>query len=216
MNRYGLPIVVAIALHSIFLFGFNCRPSKATVPKDILILCGDPLPMPPEEIELILPTADLSPPASAEFNMPPFGIPEPICCLLCPLPGETIVIAPPKLDVDINHPRITSAIRQQEPFASGDIIPSTLLDRVPTPRRQVPPVYPFSGKTSGLVGQVMVEFVVDERGDVVWAKIVKSTAREFEEPTLQAMMKWTFEPGRRDGRVVPFRMAIPIVFDLRD
>ena len=42
------------------------------------------------------------------------------------------------------------------------------------------------------------------------------TDREFVEPALRAVRHWRFEPGRRDGKAVPFRMTIPIEFSLED
>jgi protein TonB len=38
----------------------------------------------------------------------------------------------------------------------------------------------------------------------------------FEEPTLRAVAKWQFEPGRRDGRIVKFRMTVPVLFNLNE
>ena len=45
-------------------------------------------------------------------------------------------------------------------------------------------------------------------------EVVESSDRVFEEAAVRAVAKWRFEPGRRDGRVVRFRMAVPIVFAL--
>jgi protein TonB len=60
----------------------------------------------------------------------------------------------------------------------------------------------------------MVEFVVDESGNVLNPRVVSSSDRAFEENTLRAVAKWKFEPGRRDGRTVRFRMSVPVVFKL--
>jgi len=61
---------------------------------------------------------------------------------------------------------------------------------------------------------VTVEFAVDTEGRVVRAEAVRYTHREFAEPAVRAVLKWRFEPGRRHGRVVPFRMAVPMEFGL--
>jgi protein TonB len=58
----------------------------------------------------------------------------------------------------------------------------------------------------------MVEFVVDEAGHVLDPHVLRSSNPLFEAPTLRAVAKWRFEPGRKDGRVVRFRMAVPVEF----
>ncbi|MGH7959039.1 MAG: energy transducer TonB, partial [Opitutaceae bacterium] len=63
---------------------------------------------------------------------------------------------------------------------------------------------------------VHVDFMVDERGHVVDPRIVRSSNRLFEEPTLRAVSKWKFEPGRRHGKVVTFRMMVPVMFNLNE
>jgi protein TonB len=80
----------------------------------------------------------------------------------------------------------------------------------------VAPLYPFEGKRDGLRGEVVVEFLVDETGAVHDPHVVRSSHRMFEEPTLRAVSKWKFEPGRRAGRVVRFKMAVPVVFSLNE
>lgn len=88
------------------------------------------------------------------------------------------------------------------------------LDRVPGARVQVPPDYPLAMKQSGAGGSVLVEFVVDPTGRVVGAEAVRYTDREFAEPAVRAVRKWRFEPGRRHGKAVSFRMAVPIEFGI--
>lgn len=60
----------------------------------------------------------------------------------------------------------------------------------------------------------MVEFNVDTKGRVVSARVRQSTDRAFEDLTLRAVLNWSFEPGRKHGRAVPFRMEIPVNFKL--
>jgi protein TonB len=63
-------------------------------------------------------------------------------------------------------------------------------------------------------GEVYVDFVVDERGQVTNPQVVKSSNPVFNDPTLRAVSKWQFEPGRRNGKVVKFRMTVPVMFSL--
>lgn len=216
MNRYGLPIAFAAALHSIVLFGFNCRTSKATVAKPNPTCGGCVLPLSIDEPELIVPTAYPAIPASAEFAMPPLAIFDLICCLQLP-PHEIVpTITPPNLEMVINETRITDVASPRGVLVPGELIPSTLLDRVPATRVQASPAYPIEAAKSGLSGEVVIEFIVNELGDVVQARVVNSTDRIFEEAATRAVLNWKFEPGRRNGGVVPFRMVIPVHFSLSD
>ena len=88
------------------------------------------------------------------------------------------------------------------------------LDSTPRAKVQMPPDYPYSMKQTGTSGSVLVEFDVDKAGRVTRAEAIKYTDREFVEPALKAVRNWRFEPGRKDGKAVPFRMNIPIEFGM--
>jgi len=90
------------------------------------------------------------------------------------------------------------------------------LDQPPRLRHQPSPVYPIQEKTAGIAGTVEVEFIVDETGAVVNPWVVRSTHRAFEDPTLRAIGQWLFVPGRYQGKVVSFRMRVPVLFNVND
>lgn len=221
MERYGLPLAFAAALHGAILFGFNCRPTNATPAKADTgtITCVFPLP-PLDEPEPIVLATDLA------EAMPTPDAPQPVVGPELPAMSvdKGFTIDPPKIPILLDptareiipttSPGIVGGIGEK--FKWGTLTGADALDRVPTVRYHPSPVYPHSERESRTAGEVLVEFVVDERGDVVQARIVRSTAYVFEEPSLRAVMRWKFEPGRRNNRVVPFRMAIPIVFSLTE
>ncbi len=91
---------------------------------------------------------------------------------------------------------------------------SVHLDRTPRAKVQMPPDYPYAMKQTGTSGSVLVEFDVDKSGRVTRAEALKYTDREFVEPALRAVRNWRFEPGRKEGKAVPFRMSIPIEFGI--
>jgi protein TonB len=96
------------------------------------------------------------------------------------------------------------------------VLDMRFLDHTPGVRHRVAPVYPHSLKNAGVEGAVTVVFVVDEKGYVSDVRVLDASHREFEEPTLRAVGKWRFEPGRKNGAPVRFRMQVPIVFSLND
>lgn len=59
---------------------------------------------------------------------------------------------------------------------------------------------------------VNIIFVVDERGRVENPIIQGSTDPAFEAIALAAVKQWRFEPGKRNGQAVRFRMRVPITF----
>lgn len=61
-------------------------------------------------------------------------------------------------------------------------------------------------------GTVYIIFVVDPNGRVVKPVVQKSTDPVFTKPALAAVKQWKFEPGKRNGKPVRFRMRVPITF----
>lgn len=221
MEKLGLPIALAAALHGVVLFGFNQKSPKVTPPKEITVVTQVDLRPPPEELDPIVLSGDASA-ASApdrEVLRPP-STPEPAA----QLSDSMFIMEKQHVRVDVAiDPNMRNIVPPTGPIGNGDgpfkpgnIIPSTMLDRVPAARLQGQPIYPFEAKRNGVSGQVMVDFTVNERGDVVEARAVSSSDRVFEEAATRAVLKWKFEPGRRNGGVVPFRMVIPIQFSLND
>ncbi len=61
-------------------------------------------------------------------------------------------------------------------------------------------------------GTVYILFIVDQEGRAQNPIVQKSTDPVFEKPAMDAIKKWKFEPGKRNGQAVRFRMRVPITF----
>ena len=61
-------------------------------------------------------------------------------------------------------------------------------------------------------GKVVVIFIVDRNGRVKNPIVQRATDPAFKQPALDAIKKWKFEPGKRNGEAVQFRMRQPISF----
>jgi periplasmic protein TonB len=218
-NHYVLPVCFAAAAHGALLFGFSKGPRQPMASEEKTVLV--PFVVPPrEEDPPVIVEPDRSDAASKSAPDVP-SLPrsaEPLAIDL----GERIPITPPPLG-EVTTRDVTTIFEHsigqlggegKNPF--GNVISSTHLDNPPRTRFQATPMYPFEAKRNGMNGQVLVEFLVDERGHVLEPRVVNSTNRIFEEATLRAVAKWQFEPGRRDGRIVRFRMSAPVVFNLND
>lgn len=61
-------------------------------------------------------------------------------------------------------------------------------------------------------GTVYIIFVVDQQGRVENPIVQKASDPAFEKPAINAVKQWKFEPGKRNGQPVKFRMRVPFTF----
>jgi protein TonB len=222
-RRFALPIACSLGLHALLILGFN-NPASLPAPHGNNTRPTLPVVAPPKPEDVFVPV-DID---SSERN-----IAEPLPKQGGPRPEQTEYVGNPKpgdivIDVDVPHPgpigptnTITEiGIPGGDPNgvlnfkAPSRVVDARSLDHTPATRFQPAPDYPREARHDGLKGEVIVEFVVSESGNVYEVNILSSSARMFEEPTLRAVSRWRFEPGRRNGHVVPFRMRQPISFSI--
>ena len=89
------------------------------------------------------------------------------------------------------------------------------LDEIPRVISSVSPIYPDTMRRSGLEGRVVIRFIVDENGLVKSARVESATNPAFSKPALDALRKWRFKPGIKDGRKVKVKCRQPMPFVLR-
>jgi len=88
-------------------------------------------------------------------------------------------------------------------------------DVAPVPIRKCAPSFPSEARRNHLDGRVIVEFVVDENGEVQKPQIASSNHHIFESAAIEAIRRWEFSPGEKDGEVVKVRMRMPFIFNYR-
>lgn len=93
----------------------------------------------------------------------------------------------------------------------GGVFSLAELDQTPRPLYRPSPSYTKELRRRA-PGKVNVIFIVDERGRVIEPRVRSSSDPIFEEAALKAVKKWKFEPGKRSGKAVRFRMLVPITF----
>ena len=102
-------------------------------------------------------------------------------------------------------PKKADAEAQQELFSVADLDQKPRVVYQPGPalsaelRRKAP-------------GTVTILFTVDENGRVVDPLVQSATDPVFERSALAAVKQWKFEPGKKNGQPVRFRMRVPITF----
>ncbi len=97
---------------------------------------------------------------------------------------------------------------------ADEILPASSVDRIPVVIKQERPVYPYSLRLTGNRGEVMVDFIIDPEGNVVKADVSKSSHPDFEAPAVEAVLRWKFKPGMKNGHPVFTHIAVPIIFQL--
>ncbi len=75
--------------------------------------------------------------------------------------------------------------------------------------------YPEIAKKAGVEGTVIVQFVVDENGNVRDPVVIKGVGAGLDEEALRVVKMLKFKPGMQRGKPVRVRMALPIRFELK-
>lgn len=216
-HKYVWPACIAAAAHGALLFGFPKTVRPTPPPGDEPFpICFFPVPPVPDEVVELVRVEDGATESSPESiprpDVPPAIAADPRVVLpLADVPAVSTDGWPPVKVATFTWP-------QGEFVGPGrdGVVTGGELDRTPRTRLQAAPLYPAEARRDGRSGTVTVEFVVDESGAVVAPRVANSSDRIFEEAALRAVAKWRFEPGRRHGQVVRFRMAVPIHFSLNE
>ena len=75
------------------------------------------------------------------------------------------------------------------------------------------PDYPPAAFTKGIEGTVMVEFVIDERGEPRCARVVKSIPA-LDKAALRCLARFRFTPALKDGKPVATAADMPVTFTI--
>jgi periplasmic protein TonB len=84
----------------------------------------------------------------------------------------------------------------------------------PIPGNNPPPVYPEIARRAGVEGTVWVKIWVDKEGNPKKAVVQKSDAELFNQPAIDAAMKWKFTPAIMNNGPVSVWVSIPFKFRL--
>ncbi len=76
--------------------------------------------------------------------------------------------------------------------------------------------YPETAKEAGVEGRVIVQFIVDQDGNVTNPKVTRGVQGVLDQAALDAVKAQEFKPGRQDGEAVKVQMSLPVTFRLPD
>lgn len=112
----------------------------------------------------------------------------------------------PSLRVEIPEPPFAVAADRPIRFGSGITRPVKLSG--PTP------AYTELARRVRLTGIVILEAVIDERGEVTELEVLRSLPYGLTESALRAVGRWRFEPSTLDGRPVAVLYNLTVRFEL--
>jgi len=75
--------------------------------------------------------------------------------------------------------------------------------------------YPEIARKAGVEGRVIIQFVVDESGNVLEPAVVRGIGAGCDEEALRVVREAKFKPGKQRGKAVKVKMSLPITFKLR-
>jgi TonB family protein len=78
------------------------------------------------------------------------------------------------------------------------------------------PNYTAEAKKKKIEGTVTLEIVVDHKGDVVAAKVLKGLGYGLDENAILAVKEWKYKPAEKDGNPVAVKMEVTVDFYVRD
>lgn len=74
--------------------------------------------------------------------------------------------------------------------------------------------YPQTARKAGIEGVVVVQFIVDQEGQVRDPEVIRDIGGGTGEAAKQALESTEWKPGKLDGEKVPVRFKVPIRFQL--
>ena len=96
-----------------------------------------------------------------------------------------------------------------------------VVERMPEPRGGMQAIYdrvryPEIARKAGIEGRVVVQFIVDEQGNVVNPTVIRGIGGGCDEAAIAAVQGVRFTPGMQRGRPVKVQFQLPIVFRLQN
>lgn len=88
--------------------------------------------------------------------------------------------------------------------------------RLPTPVQQVKPLYPEKCKKEKIEGSVILEVGIDEEGNVINVRVLKSVHPDLDNAALDSVKKWKYKPVIKGEEPVPVVFAVTVNFWLRE
>ncbi|WP_138223307.1 energy transducer TonB [Nibricoccus aquaticus] len=210
---------IAVAAHAIFFFGFGkSKPVAAVVaPAEVTEVALFDVPVPEEELVASDSAASENTEASAGVDVPTLPDTPAMVNLGDFVQAVQLGNMLPRADLSgASLSQIPGNFRSGGAGGSGSGFGSVFalsdLDRAPTPTYRPLPTIPRHLLTAAAGVSVTVEFVVSAKGEVMNPRVISSDNQRFDDVALNAVKRWKFKPGFRQGRTVNVSMSQAIDF----
>ena len=150
-----------------------------------------PPPRPPVPVEVpndeIIDDEDLDLDASLDIEEPLANLPPP---------------PPPEEEEEESEPEIFIVVEEMPKLIGG-------LGEIQKKIR-----YPEMARKAGVEGRVILQFIVDENGNVTEPVVIRGIGAGCDKEALRVVRQAKFKPGRQRGKAVKVKMSLPITFKL--
>jgi len=86
----------------------------------------------------------------------------------------------------------------------------------PHPNLKTQAIYPSALLKKGIGGKVIIMAVVSTAGQVIHAKVKNSSGHEeLDRAAMEAVIKWKFKPGKKNGKDIQATCTVPYTFELK-
>jgi periplasmic protein TonB len=218
-KNFGMGLTIAVLIH-LFLIGSYIFIQSITKDDDSNI-----------ETVRILKYSELGPPPSLDKNVqqqlavtapqikPNIGIPKPVPDAQAPkeqtiaTQQEMSQVAAPVGEGSGGGVKITQDLKVEND-SPPDINAFVPVEKEPEVVTSVAPEYPDLAKRAGVEGTVYVKILVDKQGHPVKAVVIKSDSEVFNQPAIDAAMKFVFTPAIQHKAPVMVWVVVPFRFKL--
>jgi len=100
----------------------------------------------------------------------------------------------------------SASAQSQEPYKVGSGVSA------PVPTYQPEPEMSDQARATGATGTVRISCVVDANGVPTNIVVTRYLGSGLDEKAIEAISKWRFKPGMKDGKAVPVQVMIDVGF----
>lgn len=132
-----------------------------------------------------------------------------------PITFEKSEYEPPKEQVDKDRPRPEPSEPQEEEedfFVAVENMPE-LKGGLGALQKKVE--YPDMARKAGIEGRVIIQFIVNEQGQVEDPRVIRGIGGGCDEEALRIVKEAEFEPGSQRGTPVRVQYSLPITFQMQ-
>ncbi len=188
-------LLVSLILSALLFYAFRTQTHHAQLDEDLSLppLTGLDVPITEYHKQPPPPARPSIPVASEDPSIP-----------------DQLTIATTGLNFSEPIEMVKPQVAEQEPP-----VPFYALSKPPVAIHKVQPKYPDMARKAGVEGQVVIKVLIDTKGNVEDALILKSSPL-FDKEALTAARQFIFTPGEQRNRPVRVWMSIPFNFRLRN